>query len=145
MSSCAELAVELVVELAVELAVEPRVQVFLSVSVCAGWAVGWLDLAGVLGTWVWRMAYGAGGGRLWWERGPAAYVQVLQIVAGARLKFVCVVLPLIYGFTRYTQAVFPFAVARRRSGPTGATHRRPRQPGQDRADLLRRECERLKV
>ena len=50
MSSCAELAVELVVELAVE----PRVQVFLSVSVCAGWAVGWLDLAGVLGTWVWR-------------------------------------------------------------------------------------------
>ena len=48
MSSCAELAVELVVELAVE----PRVQVFLSVSVCAGWAVGWLGLAGV--GWVWR-------------------------------------------------------------------------------------------
>merc|ERR1712085_58838 len=82
MSSCAELAVELVVELAVE----PRVQVFLSVSVCAGCAMGWLGLAGVLGTWVWRMAYGAGGGRLWWERGPAVYVQVLQIVAGARLK-----------------------------------------------------------
>merc|ERR1712127_1165981 len=98
-SSCAELAVELVVELAVE----PRVQVFLSVSVCAGWAVGWLDLAGVLGTWVWRMAYGAGGGRLWWERGPAAYVQVLQIVAGARLKFVCRLCGATL-FTRYTQA-----------------------------------------
>ena len=57
MSSCAELAVELVVELAVE----PRVQVFLSVSVCAGWAVGWLGLAGV--GWDLGMAYGVWGRR----------------------------------------------------------------------------------